>query len=94
MPNRQLAYHPRFIANFEIDIATPFNANATKTVEFDDDELKGVKPDMVLSAQVDGDSGAIAIGASCSDEDEVTVVFRNDGATGAKNDLNLTIIGF
>ena len=93
MPNRQLAYHPRFLANFKITIEAPFNANATKVVASIDPALKGLRPDMVVLAQVDGATGAIAIGASCAGDDTVDVVFRNDGPSGAKANLTLTIVG-
>ena len=93
MPNRYLALHPRFLANFKITIAAPFNANSTKTVAYIDSALKGLRPDMVVLAQVDGVTGAIVTGASCAGDDTVDVVFLNDGPSGAKANLTLTVVG-
>ena len=93
MPNRHLAYHPRFLANFKITIEAPFNAGATKQVHYDDTALKGLKTDMVISAQVDGESGAVVIGATCIEDDSINVIFRNISISGAKANLTLTVAG-
>ena len=91
MPNKHLAYHPRFLLNLKVTIAAPFAANATKVISYS--PVKGIKTDMVLLATIDGNSGVIAIGASCLEDGRLSVVYRNNGVLGAKPNLTLTVVG-
>ena len=94
MPNKHIAQHPRFITNFPVIIsATGFGANATKAVSYTESALKGLKTDMVIVATVDGNSGVIVVGAGCSVDGRVSVVYRNNGAAGVKRGLTLTVVG-
>ena len=90
MPNKYIAQHPRFIANVAAAIPAPFAVNAFKAYNY---TVKGLTPDMVIVATIDGDSGVVVVGASCLAKDRVSVIYRNNGAAGRKGGMTLTVVG-